>query len=137
MHKWISAFGEVENEDTTDADGAQEGADLRYVLARTPLGDLIDILGVGQAPLRRTAVPNCYDLLCAQDGLRAAESTAAVLNPLHNTIETLEVFPDKAAYVWVVWNALLGAVRKYVPPLGPSDRDVVDIGNGGVRDLRL
>jgi hypothetical protein len=82
-------------------------------------------------------VSNCYDLLRAENRFGAAKRTAAVFDPLHNVIETLKVLPDKSTDAWVGGNALLGTVGKYIPPLGSSDRDVVDVRNCGVGDFGL
>ena len=54
------------------------------------------------------------DLFGAQSGFESAECATAVLDALHDVIDTLEMFPDKPVNVWVVWYAFLCAVRKKV-----------------------
>ena len=56
---------------------------------------------------------------------------------LHDTINALEMFPDEPANAWVVQYAFLCAIWKKVTSFWAVDRDVVDVGNGGIRNLWL
>ena len=80
---------------------------------------------------------NCNDLFSTQSGFESAECAAAVLDVLHDMIDALEMFPDEPANAWVVWYAFLCAIRKKVMSFRAMDRDVVDVGNGGIGNLWL
>ena len=84
-----------------------------------------------------TAVSDCDDFFGAQCGLDSAEGASAILDTLHDSIEVLEVFPDKTADAWIVRYAFFGAVWKEILLRGTSDRNIVDIRDSSVRDFGL
>ena len=80
---------------------------------------------------------NCNDFFGAQRGLDSTEGASAILDTLHNSIEVLEVFPDKTADARIVWYAFFGAVWKEILLRRTSDWNVVDIRDSSVRDFGL
>ena len=80
---------------------------------------------------------NCNDFFGAQRGLDSTEGASAILDTLHNSIEVLEVFPDKTADAQIVRYAFFGAVRKEILLCGTSDRNVIDIRDSSVGDFGL
>ena len=80
---------------------------------------------------------NCNDFSGTQRGLDSAEGASAILDALHDSIEVLEVFPDKTADAWIVQYAFFGAVRKEILLCGTSDQNVIDIWDSSVRDFGL
>jgi hypothetical protein len=82
-------------------------------------------------------VSDRYDFFCAEGGLEAAKGAAGVLDSLYYTVEVLEVLPDKASDAWVFWYALFGAVRKEVFSRRTTDRNVINVGDGGIGNLGL
>ena len=80
---------------------------------------------------------DCDDFFGTQRGLDSAESASAILDVLHDSIEVLEVFPDKTANAWIVRYAFFGAIREEILLRGTSDRNVVDIRDSSVGDFGL
>ena len=80
---------------------------------------------------------DCDDFFGTQRGLDSAESASTILDMLHDSIEVLEVFPDKTANAQIVWYAFFGAVQKEILLRGTSDRNVVDIRDSTVGDFGL
>src|SRR5258708_29548874 len=101
------------------------------------IGDLVNVLGVRESSEWSATISDCYDFLGAQDRLWPAKGAAAILDMLHHPVETLELLPDEVPDAGVVWNVLLGPVKQDIPGLWSSDRDVVDVWNGGVWNLGL
>ena len=80
---------------------------------------------------------DCNNLFGAQSGFEFAECAAAVLDVLHNAIDALEMFPDEPANTWVIQYVFLRAVQKKVTSFWAADRNVINVGNGGIENLWL
>ena len=80
---------------------------------------------------------DCDDFFGAQHGLDSAEGASAILDVLHDSIEVLEVFPDKTVDARIVRYAFFGAVRKEILLRRTSDWNVVDIRDSSVGDFGL
>ena len=65
------------------------------------------------------------------------ECAATILHALYDTVDALEVFPDKAAYSWVFRDCLEIAIGKDIAQSRSIDRDVIDISYGSVGNLGL
>ena len=80
---------------------------------------------------------DCDDFFGAQRRLDSAEGAFAILDALHDSIEVLEVFPDKTANAQIVQYAFFGAVRKEILLCRTSDWNVIDIRDSSVGDFGL
>ena len=80
---------------------------------------------------------DCDDFFGAQCGLDSAKGASAILDVLHDSIEVLEVFPDKMADAQIVRYAFFGAIRKEILLHRTSDQNIIDIWDSSVGDFRL
>ena len=124
-------------EDAAHAYGAQERSDIRDVLARAPVYDVVNPRGVRKSSFWCATMPDHGNLFRAQYGLEAAECASAVFDALYDVVEALEMFPDKAADSWVLRDPLLTSVWEQVLRCRSTDRNIVDIRDCGFWDLRL
>ena len=80
---------------------------------------------------------DCDDFFSAQRGLDSAEGASAILDALHDSIEVLEVFPDKTVDAQIVRYAFFGAIWKEILLRRTLDRNVIDIRDSSVGDFGL
>ena len=80
---------------------------------------------------------DCDDFFGTQCRLDSTEGAFTILDALHNSIEVLEVFPDKTANARIVRYAFFSAVRKEILLRGTSDQNIVDIWDSSVGDFGL
>ena len=80
---------------------------------------------------------DCDDFFGAQHGLDSAKGASAILDALHDSIEVLEVFPDKTADAQIVRYTFFGAIWKEILLHGTSDWNIINIWDSSVGDFGL
>jgi hypothetical protein len=137
FNKVMSAVSKVPNEDAKDTSSTEESADFRQSLARAPITDGSNPRLVRESSFIRATVTKYGDLWRANCELVTGECSSAIFHALNDAIKVLEMFPNKTTNAGVLWNSFAGTIWEYVASSGTFNWDVVDVGDGDVRDLWL
>ena len=127
--------GIVLDEDAKDSARSQEGTDLGNVRRDRPVLNNLHSGSVGDPAFVSTDVTKDF---CFGDGDKSflpAEGSAISFHTLHDSMDSIEMFPDKTSNTGVGGNSLVATVGKFVASGGTFDRNVVSEGLSPVRDL--
>ena len=104
---------------------AEEGANVREVLAVGPVADSGDLGVVGNAAVVSALVPEDDDFGDCNEELLGGYGGASAAETMEDAVYIVKVLPNEAAYLIVLGNCLESAVVSFVSSRGPFDAAVV------------
>jgi hypothetical protein len=127
----------VLDEDSKNSTCSQKCTNVGEVFARRPVLYLLYSRPVRDSTFLSTAMPNDYRLWGANRKLLAIKSSSNYFDALKNSIEIVEMFPNKSTDTGFTRNSLVSATRCLVPQSGAFNGDVVNERNSYMRDFFL
>src|SRR5258708_13708837 len=123
-----SGKGVIPDEDTQDAAGSQEGAEIGGGGREWSVSDSLDPSGIGDTTFVGANVTEDVRARYSDEGFLPAKGSSVGLNTLDDTVDSFEVLPDEAADTGVLGDGLIGPIGQLVARPGTFDMDVVGEG---------
>ena len=135
--KWVSKAGEVPDEDTDDSYHSEECTYLRKVGAGAPIDNLVNLNRVQNVTFRGADMAYNYDFTSADKQLLTGKCSSTIFHTLNDSIDILEVLPNKVANAAIFQNSLEDSIIVLISRHGAVNRYIVDIWNSIFWNLGL